>query len=343
MRGLITGGAGFIGSHLAEELLNRGHEVWVVDNLATGSLENIAHLQPHKDFNFVLGTITNADLVASLVERVDVIYHLAAAVGVRLIIDRPVETIETNILGTETLLRLANERRTKVILASKSEVYGKNEKAPFSEEHDLVLGPTIKGRWSYACSKAIDEFLALAYWRQWNLPVVIVRFFNTVGPRQTGRYGMVIPNFVDQALKGEPITVFGDGNQSRCFTYVTDAVRAVAALAECPEAVGEVFNVGSTHEITIAELALRVKQLTGSPSEIIYVPYDEAYEEGFEDMQRRVPDVSKIQRLIGYAPSMAIDAILLAVIDFHRAQLSKSTASAGKTSPLPARGTRSVY
>jgi len=333
MRALITGGAGFIGSHLAEELLDRGQEVWVVDNLATGSLENIAHLQCREDFHFLSGTITDAELVASLVEQVDIIYHLAAAVGVRLIIERPVETIETNILGTETLLRLANERRTKVIVASTSEVYGKNEKAPFSEEHDLVLGPTIKSRWSYACSKAIDEFLALAYWRQWNLPVVIVRFFNTVGPRQTGRYGMVIPNFVHQALSGDPITVFGDGNQSRCFTYVTDAVRAVAALAECPEAVGEVFNVGSTHEITIAELALRVKQLSGSSSEITYVSYDDAYEEGFEDMQRRVPDISKIQRLIGYAPSMTIDEILLSVIDFQRSQLPTLGATV-KTAPI---------
>jgi UDP-glucose 4-epimerase len=267
-----------------------------------------------------MGTIRDADLVANLVEQVDVIYHLAAAVGVRLIIERPVETIETNILGTEMLLRLANERRTKVVVASTSEVYGKNEKAPFSEDHDLVLGPTFKSRWSYACSKAIDEFLALAYWRQLKLPVVIVRFFNTVGPRQTGRYGMVIPNFVTQALNGEPITVFGDGNQSRCFTYVTDAVRAVADLAEHPDAVGEVFNIGSTEEVAIAELALRVKRLTGSPSEIIYVPYDEAYGEGFEDMQRRVPDISKIQRVIGYAPSMTIDEILLAVIEFQRAQ-----------------------
>ena len=338
MRALITGGAGFIGSHLAEVLLNRGHEVWVVDNLATGSLENIAHLRGREDFHFVRGTITDLALVAGLVARVDIIYHMAAAVGVRLIIERPVETIETNILGTETLLRLANERRTKVILASTSEVYGKNEKAPFSEEHDLVLGPTIKSRWSYACSKAIDEFLALAYWRQWNLPVVIVRFFNTVGPRQTGRYGMVIPNFVHQALSGDPITVFGDGNQSRCFTYVTDAVRAVVALAQCPDTVGQVFNIGSTDEITIAELALRVKKLTGSSSEIIYVPYDEAYEVGFEDMQRRVPDISKIQQVIGYSPSVTLDETLLAVIESHRAELSKLTASARVTSPLPVPG-----
>jgi UDP-glucose 4-epimerase len=328
MRTLITGGAGFIGSHLAEELLNRGQEVWVIDDLSTGSLENIAHLQGCADFHFVRGTVTDTDLVASLVRRVDVIYHLAAAVGVRLIIDRPIETIETNIQGTEIVLRLASERHKKVVLASTSEVYGKNEKAPFSEEHDLVLGPTIKSRWSYACSKAIDEFLALAYWRQCKLPVVIVRFFNTVGPRQTGRYGMVIPNFVQQALRGEPITVFGDGNQSRCFTYVTDAVKAVATLAKCPEAVGQVFNIGSTDEVAIGELALRVKQLTGSPSEIVYVPYAEAYEEGFEDMQRRVPDITKIQRLIGYVPSMTIDEIMVAVIEYHRTQLSKLPAKA---------------
>ena len=336
MRALITGGAGFIGSHLAEELLDRGQEVWVVDDLSTGSGENIEHLRSHKYFHFVKGTITDVALLTSLVGRVDVIYHLAAAVGVRLIIERPVETIETNVRGTGILLRLANERRTKVIMASTSEVYGKNEKAPFSEEHDVVLGPTVKSRWSYACSKVIDEFLALAYWRQWKLPVIIVRFFNTVGPRQTGRYGMVIPNFVNQALRGEPITVFGDGNQSRCFAYVTHAVRAVAALAECPEAIGHVFNIGSAEEITIGELALRVKHLTGSPSEIVYVPYDEAYEEGFEDIQRRVPDISKIQRLIGYAPSMAVDEILLGVIEFHRAQLSKRAASTRTTiPPLP--------
>ncbi len=320
MRALVTGGAGFIGSHLAEELLNRGQEVWVFDDLSTGSPENIAGLRGLRGFHFVEGTITDFSLLADLVDRVDVIYHLAAAVGVRLIIDRPVETIETNIRGTENLLQSARSGRKKVIVASTSEVYGKNEKAPFSEEHDLVFGPTIKSRWSYGCSKAIDEFLALAYWRQWKLPVVIARFFNTVGPRQTGRYGMVIPTFVAQALAGEPITVFGDRNQSRCFTYVSDAVRAMATLSECPKAVGEVFNIGSTEEITIDELALRVKQFTGSPSKIVHVPYDEAYEDGFEDMQRRVPDISKLQRAIGYAPSVTIDQMLTAVIDFHRAR-----------------------
>lgn len=324
MRALVTGGAGFIGSHLAEELLSRGQEVWVVDDLSTGCPENIAHLRGLKGFHFIEGTITDSSLLADLVGRVDVIYHLAAAVGVRLIIDKPVETIETNIRGTEILLQSARDGRKKVIVASTSEVYGKNEKAPFSEDHDLVFGPTIKCRWSYGCSKAIDEFLALAYWRQWKLPVVIARFFNTVGPRQTGRYGMVIPTFVTQALAGEPITVFGNGNQSRCFTYVTDAVRAVATLSECPEAVGEVFNIGSTEEISIYELALRVKQLTGSSSEIVHVPYHEAYEDGFEDMQRRVPDISKIHRAVGYAPSVTIDQMLNAVINFHRAQASPS-------------------
>ncbi len=336
MRALVTGGAGFIGSHLAEELLNRGQEVWVVDDLSTGSPENIAHLRRLGRFQFVEGTITDFNLLADLVGRVDVIYHLAAAVGVRLIIDKPVETIETNIRGTEILLQAARDGRKKVIVASTSEVYGKNKKTPFSEGHDLVFGPTNKSRWSYGCSKAIDEFLALAYWRQWKLPVVIARFFNTVGPRQTGRYGMVIPTFVAQALAGEPITVFGDGNQSRCFTYVTDAVRAVATLSECPEAVGEVFNIGSTEEITIDELALRVKQLTGSPSEIVHVPYHEAYEDGFEDMQRRVPDISKVQRAIGYTPSVTIDQLLTEIINFHRARGPASAAGPEAAVRLPA-------
>jgi UDP-glucose 4-epimerase len=327
MRALITGGAGFIGSHLVEELLQRGQEVWVVDNLSTGRQENIAHLGGRADFHFVSGTITDDDLMADLVSRVDVIYHLAAAVGVRLIIERPVETIETNIRGTEILLRLASEGSKKIVIASTSEVYGKNGNIPFSEEHDLVLGPTIKSRWSYACSKAVDEFLAIAYWRQRQLPVVIVRFFNTVGPRQTGRYGMVIPTFVAQALAGEPITVFGDGNQARCFTYVADAVRAVATLAECPQAVGKVLNIGNTEEITIGELALRVKQLVGSQSEIVYVPYDEAYEEGFEDMQRRVPDIRKIQRLIGFKPAVTIDQMLSTVIEFHRTRFARRATS----------------
>ena len=314
MRALITGGAGFIGSHLAEELLRRGQEVWVVDDLSTGNMDNIAHLKTQQAFHFVQGSVTDVDLLSSLVSQADVIYHLAAAVGVRLIIDRPVETIETNVRGTEVILQLSREANKKVIIASTSEVYGKNSSVPFSEEHDLVLGPTTKSRWSYACSKAIDEFLALAYWQQWNLPVVLVRLFNTVGPRQTGRYGMVIPTFVAQALAEEPITVFGDGSQSRCFTYVTDVVKAVATLAECPDAIGEVFNIGNTEEITIDNLAMRVKTLTGSQSAIVHVPYEKAYEKGFEDMQRRVPDISKIQAAIGYVPTMGIDQILTAVI-----------------------------
>ena len=317
MRALITGGAGFIGSHLAEELLSRGQEVWVVDDLSTGNIKNIEHLKTQKAFHFVQGSITDMDLLVCLVSQVDVIYHLAAAVGVRLIIDRPVETIETNVRGTEVILQLARKENKKVVIASTSEVYGKNSAAPFSEEHDLVLGPTTKSRWSYACSKAIDEFLALAYWQQWNLPVVLVRFFNTVGPRQTGRYGMVIPTFVAQALAEEPITVFGDGTQSRCFTYVTDVVKAVAKLAECPEAIGQVFNIGHTEEITIDALAMRVKALTGSQSAIVHVPYEKAYEQGFEDMQRRVPDISKIQEAIGYTPTMNLDQILAEVIASH--------------------------
>lgn len=325
MRALVTGGAGFIGSHLVEELLHRRQEVWAVDNLSTGRYDNIAHLNGRADFHFVSETITDSALMADLVSRVDVIYHLAAAVGVRLIIERPVETIETNIRGTELLFRLASERAKKVVVASTSEVYGKSAHTPFTEAHDLVLGPTTKSRWSYACSKAMNEFLALAYWRQWGLPVVVVRFFNTVGPRQTGRYGMVIPTFVRQALAGEPITVFGSGDQSRCFTYVTDAVKAMATLAECPQAVGEVVNIGSTEEITIGALAGRVQQLTGGQSEIVHIPYDEAYEEGFEDMQRRVPDIRKIQQLIGYIPTVPLDRILSAVIEFHRERVVRTS------------------
>jgi UDP-glucose 4-epimerase len=320
MRALITGGAGFIGSHLAEALLERGTGVTVIDDLSTGCMDNIAHLKGRPGFSYVIDTIHNRTLMAELIDDADVVFHLAAAVGVRLIIESPVQTIETNVKGTELVLEVAAKKRKRVLVASTSEVYGKANVVPFAEDHDLVLGPTTKSRWSYACSKAIDEFLALAYFREKRVPVTILRFFDTVGPRQTGRYGMVIPNFVRQALAAEPITVFGDGKQSRCFTWVGDAVRALVTLSDHGGATGEVFNVGSDDEITIADLATLVKEKTESSSPIVFIPYERAYEEGFEDMPRRVPDLSKIRRLIGYRPTVGLSAILDAVIAHERAR-----------------------
>jgi UDP-glucose 4-epimerase len=313
---LITGGAGFIGSHLSECLLKRGDEVFIIDDLSTGSIENIEHLKGNPKFHYTIDTIKNEPLLAELIDRCDMVYHLAAAVGVKLIIESPVNTIETNIYGTEMVLKCANKKKKKVLVASTSEVYGKNNNVPFKEDYDVVLGSTKNGRWSYACSKAIDEFLALAYWREKKLPVVVVRFFNTVGPRQTGRYGMVIPNFVKQALLGHPITVYGDGRQSRSFTYVGDVVNGISELMNNPKAVGEVFNIGHGKEITISELASLVKKITNSKSEIVYIPYDKAYEEGFEDMQRRSPDISKINKLIGYKPTLDIKEILEKVVEY---------------------------
>ena len=314
MRVLITGGAGFIGSHLAERLLARGDWVTIIDDLSTGSIDNIRHLKGYANFTYHIDTIVNRRLMAELVDECDVVYHLAAAVGVRLIVESPVNTIETNINGTEIVLSLAAKKRKRVIITSTSEVYGKRERVPFNENDDLVMGPTNIGRWSYACSKAIDEFLALAYWKERRLPTVVVRLFNTVGPRQTGRYGMVIPNFVRQALQGDDITVFGDGTQSRCFTHVADVVGALTKLAEHPAAIGEVYNIGSTQEVTIMELAELIRTLTHSESRIVTVPYNEAYEEGFEDMMRRVPDLTKVNKLIGYAPSYKLEEILSSVI-----------------------------
>jgi len=319
VRCLVTGGAGFIGSHLAEELLQQGQEVSVIDDLSTGSIENIEHLKGQPCFSYHIDTIQNRPLMAELVDGADVIYHLAAAVGVRLIIESPVRTIETNIKGTELVLELAAKKGRKVVVASTSEVYGKANNFPFSEGDDIIFGPTVKSRWSYACSKAIDEFLALAYWREKHVPVVIARLFNTIGPRQTGRYGMVVPNFIRAALAGEPITVFGDGKQSRCFTWVGDAVRALIDLSCHPQAVGEVFNVGSEQEISIADLAFLVKELTRSPSPVVFVPYARAYEEGFEDMPRRIPDLTRIRRLIAYEPTMDLRRILIAIIEYYRA------------------------
>ncbi len=322
MRILITGGAGFIGSHLAERHLESGDEVYILDDLSTGSIDNIHHIKGHPKFTYHLDSVSNSYLSAELVDRCDLIYHLAAAVGVRLIVESPVRTIETNIRSTEIVLGLAAKKRKRVLIASTSEVYGKREKVPFREDDDLVMGPTNKGRWSYACSKAIDEFLAIAYWKEKHVPTVIARLFNTVGPRQTGRYGMVIPNLVRQALVGEELTVFGDGAQTRCFTHVSDAVGALMGIASHPEAVGQVYNIGSTREISILELAERIKHLTGSSSRIVLVPYDQAYEEGFEDMMRRVPDLFKINALIGYEPKIGLDDILESVIEDQRARLA---------------------
>jgi UDP-glucose 4-epimerase len=318
VRSLITGGAGFVGSHLAEELLRRNEEVYILDDLSTGSIENIEHLKPNPRFHYTLDSVQNEPVLAELIDRCDVVYHLAAAVGVKLIVESPVNTIETNVHGTEVVLKLANKKKKKVLITSTSEVYGKSTAVPFNEDQDLVLGATTKGRWSYACSKAIDEFLGIAYWHEKKLPVVIVRLFNTVGPRQTGRYGMVIPNFVCQALMNQPITVYGDGNQARAFGYVGDVVMALADLAQHPAAVGEVFNIGNTEEITINDLALLIKQMTRSESEIIHIPYDRAYEKGFEDMPRRVPDISKVQRLIGYRPRLNLKDILTEIIAVTR-------------------------
>jgi nucleoside-diphosphate-sugar epimerase len=319
VKAFITGGAGFIGSHLAERLLDDGHDVSVLDNLSTGSIDNIAHLKGRSGFSYTIDSVTNAPLLAELIDSSDVVFHLAAAVGVKLIVEQPVHTIETNVHGTEVVLKHANKKKKLVFIASTSEVYGKSADVPFREAADLVLGPSAKHRWAYACSKLIDEFLALAYWKEKKLPVVIVRLFNTVGPRQTGQYGMVLPTFVRQALAGQPITVFGDGTQSRSFTYVGDVVDALVRLATTTRAVGEVFNIGNTGEVAIRDLATRVKEMTGSCSPIHYIPYDQAYEAGFEDMPRRVPDISKIREFVGYEPKMQLEAIIRTVIEHMRA------------------------
>jgi UDP-glucose 4-epimerase len=318
VRALITGGAGFIGSHLSDALLDHGHEVLILDNLSTGSIDNIAHLKGRTGFEYFIDSVNNEPLLAELIDRSDVVFHLAAAVGVKLIVERPVYTIETNVHGTEVVLKHASKKSKLVVIASTSEVYGKSEDVPFREDSDLVMGPTMKHRWAYACSKAIDEFLALAYWKERQLPVIIVRFFNTVGPRQTGQYGMVIPNFVRQALAGEPITVFGDGRQSRAFTHVFDVVGALLKVVAAPEAIGQVINIGNSQEIAIGDLAERVRELAGSRSTITFIPYDQAYESGFEDMPRRVPDLTKITKMIGYRPQYTLDDILVQVLDYFR-------------------------
>ncbi|OFW55173.1 MAG: nucleoside-diphosphate sugar epimerase [Actinobacteria bacterium RBG_16_70_17] len=314
---LVTGGAGFIGSHLAEAALAGGDAVVAVDDLSTGSYRNVGNLSGG-NFHLVVASVDDAATIEGLVRAADIVYHLAAAVGVKLIVEDPVRTIETNIRGTEVVLRLANKWRRPVVLASTSEVYGKSERVPYAEDHDMVLGPTTHSRWAYAASKAIDEFLAIAYFRQDGLPVIIARLFNTVGPRQTGRYGMVIPTFVRQALAGEPITVYGDGRQSRAFTFVGDTVRALLELPRHEAAFGEVFNIGGGQEIAIMELAHLVRERAGSASEIVTLPYDQAYAPGFEDMQRRVPDIAKLQRVTGYAPSVGLSEIIDRVVEYQR-------------------------
>jgi UDP-glucose 4-epimerase len=322
MHYLITGGAGFIGSHLAELLIEEGHQVTIIDDLSTGAMQNLDAIRTHPRFRYVIDTMMNAPLLAELVDDADAVFHLAAAVGVKLIVESPVRTIETNIRCTELLLAIAAKKQKKVLITSTSEVYGKNTSFPFHEDSDLVFGATTRGRWSYACSKAIDEFLAIAYWRERRLPTVIVRLFNTVGPRQTGRYGMVVPRLVRQALDGKPMTVYGDGTQRRCFTHVSDAIRALKSLIEAESVIGEIFNVGSTEEITILDLAKRIKEMTQSSSEIIFVPYAVAYEEDFEDMPRRLPALDKIHRAVGWQPTSSLYEILESVVAFHSARTS---------------------
>ncbi|MCL1827489.1 MAG: GDP-mannose 4,6-dehydratase [Candidatus Cloacimonetes bacterium] len=317
MRILITGGAGFIGSHLCEALLAKGHKVSIIDNLSTGKLSNIDHLQVNESFHYVLGSILDRDILESLISEADEIYHLAAAVGVSYIINNPLLSLQTNIEGTENVLEFANKYKRKVLIASTSEIYGKSDKIPFKEEDDRVLGSTSISRWGYSCSKAIDEFLSLAYHREKKLPVVIVRLFNTVGPRQTGQYGMVIPKFVKAAMLGHPITIHGNGKQSRCFADVADIVWSLQALMSEPRAIGQVFNVGNKEEISIEDLAMKIKDMTKSSSKIEYIPYENAYEEGFEDMLRRMPDLSKVNEFIGYEPQYSLDMILERVIKFY--------------------------
>jgi len=318
---LITGGAGFIGSHLAEAYLGRGEEVYVIDDLSTGSRDNIGHLLGNPLFHFVNDTILNRETLLELTGICDVVVHLAAAVGVKLIIDEPLKSIHTNIAGTEIVLELANKFRKKVFLASTSEVYGRNPKVPLAEDDARIYGSTAVVRWSYAATKAMDEFLALAYFRNKQLPVVIGRFFNTIGPRQTGRYGMVVPRFVGQALRGQPLTIYGDGNQTRTFTYVEDLVRGIMALVDEPAAAGQIFNIGGDEEISINDLAARIKRLTGSSSPLVHIPVEEAYEEGFEDMERRVPDLTKVRKLVGYRNTWNLDAMLAGIIEYERTRI----------------------
>lgn len=318
MKILVTGGAGFIGSYLCEELLKRGDEVYAIDNLSTGSLNNIRHLSENKNFHCTVDTIMNEDVMDKLIKKCDHVYHLAAAVGVKLIMDRPIETIETNVLGSEIVLKIANKYKKKVLIASTSEIYGNHMEHSLKEDDNRILGPIKKRRWAYACSKSLDEFLAQAYFIEKKLPIVIARFFNTVGPRQTGAYGMVIPNFVESALLGKPITIYGDGKQTRSFTHVSDVVKASIALMQALQAEGDVFNIGSEEEVSIEELAKKIKKAANSESEIIHIPYEKAYGAGFEDMRRRVPNISKIKKMIGYKPTFKLDDIIKDVIEYFK-------------------------
>lgn len=318
MNVLITGGAGFIGSHLAGALIKNGDRVSIIDDISTGAAENVAHLRDHPQFFFINGSILNRELMEEMIDDCDIVYHLAAAVGVKYIMANRLKAFDVNVRGTEIVLELASKDKKKVMIASSSEIYGKNGKVPYKEDDDRVLGSTTLHRWSYSCTKALDEFLALAYWWERALPVVIMRFFNTVGPRQLGRYGMVVPRFVEYALSGAPLTVYGDGSQTRCFTDVDDVVRAISSLAECPDAVGHIFNVGSDEEVSINDLASRTIGLAGGSSAIEYVPYYEAYGEGFEDMKRRVPDISKIYEFIGWKPEVRLDDILVRMIAYSK-------------------------
>jgi UDP-glucose 4-epimerase len=333
MRCLITGGAGFIGSHLAEALLSRGHVVHVVDDLSTGSIDNVRFLKLEAGLSYTIDSCHDSRLMAELVDDADFVYHLAAAVGVQLIVDSPVRTIETNLHTTEIVLAQASKKGKPVFIASTSEVYGKSKDLPFREDGDIVLGASTRGRWAYACSKAMDEFLAVAYFRERRLPTIVGRMFNTVGPRQTGRYGMVVPNFVRQALAGDPITVFGSGEQRRCFCHVKDVVRALVELCQREDLYGEVLNIGSTEEISILELAEKVRVITGSESEIVLVPYEDAYGEGFEDMYRRVPDISKIERELGWRPTACLDEILRDVVGYEMSLNPLSPHGASLASP----------
>ena len=319
MKVLVTGGAGFIGSHLSERLVAQGHSVVCVDDLSTGSLENIHSLLNGQNYQFVRESVRNIQTMTGLVDRCDVIFHLAAAVGVQLIVDRPVHTIETNIHGSEVVLNLANKFGRKILVSSTSEVYGKSDRVPFNEDDDTVMGSTRFTRWSYACSKMVDEFLALAYHDQFGLPAIVCRFFNTIGPRQTGAYGMVVPRFVRWALRGEPIQIYGAGSQSRCFSNVSDVVGALLKLIDCPQAVGQVINIGTTESVTIEELADRIIQMTGSSAGKKFLTYEEAYGRPFDDMLRRVPDLGKVKRLIGYEPTVSLRQTLQQVIDYERA------------------------
>lgn len=339
---LISGGAGFIGSHLAERLLDRGDQVWIVDDLSTGCAHNIRHLKTAKNLQCFFDTVTNRQLMSSLVDAADVVYHLAAAVGVRLIVERPRQTVETNIRGTEIILELAARKKTRVLITSTSEVYGKTNRIPFRENDDLILGPPDKGRWIYACSKLLDEFLAIACWKEKKVPTVVARLFNVVGPRQTGCYGMVIPSLIRQALSGSDMTVFGDGFQRRCFAHVSDAVTALIALAEHPQANGEVYNVGSTEEISILQLAEKIKKIAASDSKIVLVPYEKAYGTGFEDVMRRLPDLNKIQQTTGYKTKMNLDAILADTIKYHIEQPAVASLNGNKSNRAHDRDTSAI-